>query len=55
MQVENKTRNEPDWSNRLEIFPYVKSLPEASPFLRLDQTAHLLADLMYLTDLFSIW
>jgi len=55
MQVENKTRNEPDWSNCLEIFPYIETLPQAAPFLHLDQTAHLLADLMYLTDLFSIW
>jgi len=54
MQVENKTRNEPDRSNCWEIFPCIKSLLEADLFLHLDQTARLLADLMYLTDLFSI-
>jgi len=55
MRVENKTRNEPNWSNYLEIFPCVKSLLEAGPFLHSDQTARILTELMYLTDLFSIW
>lgn len=54
MQVENKTRNEPDSSNCLEKFPYIETLPKARPFLRLDQTTCLFTDLMHLNDLFSI-
>jgi len=55
MQVENKNRNEPNGSNCLGIFPCVKSLLEAGPFLHTDQIARLFTDVTSLSDLFSIW
>jgi hypothetical protein len=55
MESENRARIEAHWSNRPAKLPSVIMPAEAAPSLRLDRTVHIPRDLLFLTDLFSIW